>query len=113
MTISGREKLADLPLNELLIKLEKPPYVTAPNPFGQTVVDIGLYVYEIAHIDPAENTYVMEGFVDLVWCDPRLRFELNESDPLCARDVSRLKRKNAQHFYKIGWDGVYKRQGEN
>ena len=32
---------------------------------------------------------------------------------LCARDVSRVKRKNAQHFYKIGWDGVYKRQGEN
>ena len=31
---------------------------------------------------------------------------------LCARDVSRVKRKNAQHFYKIGWDGVYKGQDE-
>ena len=107
MTISGREKLADLPLNELLIKLEKPPYVTAPNPFGQTVVDIGLYVYEIAHIDPAENTYVMEGFVDLVWCDPRLRFELNESDPFDQRTHIFLEKDAERELEHIWWPTLF------
>ena len=32
---------------------------------------------------------------------------------LRARDVSRVKRKNAQLFSRIGWDGVYKRQDES
>jgi len=32
---------------------------------------------------------------------------------LCARDVSRVKRKNAQLFSRLGWGGTYKRQGEN
>ena len=32
---------------------------------------------------------------------------------LCARDVSLVKRKNAQHFSKIGWGGAYKKQCEN
>ena len=107
MTISGREKLADLPLNVLLIKLEKPPFVTAPNPFGQTVVDIGLYVYEIAHIDPAENTYVMEGFVDLVWCDPRLRFELNESDPFDQRTHIFLEKDAERELEHIWWPTLF------
>ena len=107
MTISRRDKLADLPLNELLIKLEKPPFVTTPNPFGQTVVDIGLYVYEIAHIDPAENTYVMEGFVDLVWCDPRLRFELNESDPFDQRTHIFLEKDAERELEHIWWPTLF------
>ena len=148
MTIDTRDNLLDLPLNELLIKLEKPPFVTTPNPYGQTVVDIGLYVYEIAHIDPAENTYVMEGFVDLgerivlpeqsslffldnsrkpgyphyaltvkffslscrkslVWCDPRLRFEFNESDPFDQRTHVFLEKDAERELEHIWWPTLF------
>ena len=107
MTIDTRDSLKDLPLNELLIKLEKPPFVTAPNPFGQTLVDIGMYVYEIAHIDPAENTYVMEGFVDLVWCDPRLRFEFNESDPFDQRTHVFLEKDAERELEHIWWPTLF------
>lgn len=68
------KNLAELPLNELMIQLEKPPFVHSPNPYGPTIADISLYIYEIADLDPGENTFFMEAFLDLTWCDPRLRF---------------------------------------
>ena len=39
---------------------------------------MGLFVTEITEIDPAENTFEMEGFLDMTWCDPRLAFTPEE-----------------------------------
>lgn len=75
LAVENRVALADLEMKELLVQLEKPPFVTPPNPEGPTLVGIGLHVYEITDVDPATNTFTMEGYVDLVWCDPRERFD--------------------------------------
>lgn len=74
LELEHNSNLAQLPLNELMIQLAKPPFVQSPNPHGPTIADISLYVYEIGELDPGENTFFMEGFLDLTWCDPRLRF---------------------------------------
>ena len=67
-------KLEDLPLNELMIKLNRPSSVTSPNPDGPTIVGIGLYVHEITEIDSSRNSFALEGFLDLIWCDSRQKF---------------------------------------
>jgi hypothetical protein len=56
-------------------------YVTPPNPAGPTVVDIGLSVFEITDVDLDYNTFSMEAFLDLLWCDPRLAAEATEAMP--------------------------------
>jgi hypothetical protein len=65
--------------NEILIFLNTPVYVSQPNPDGATPVGIGLYVIEIADIDPSDNTFQVDGFIDLTWCDPRERFDVAET----------------------------------
>ena len=65
----------DMPLNELMIHLDHPVYVSPPNPDGPVIVDIGLYVYGVSELDAGSNTFFMEGYIDLVWCDSRVKFE--------------------------------------
>ena len=48
----------------------KPPNIE----FGPVLVDLGLFIDQITEINPVDNTFKIEGFLDLVWCDPRLRF---------------------------------------
>jgi len=50
-------------------------FAMPPNPEGPTLVDLGLFIVDINRIDEVENTFRMQGFVDLVWCDPRLAFD--------------------------------------
>jgi hypothetical protein len=69
-----------LPLNELMMHLDHPAYVSPPNKYGvddvgPVIVDVGLFIHQISHVDVGFNSYFMEGFVDLVWCDSRLRFD--------------------------------------
>ncbi|KAL3936714.1 MAG: hypothetical protein SGBAC_008033 [Bacillariaceae sp.] len=66
---------SSLPLNELLIHLDHPAYVSPPNPNGPTIVDIGLYIHNIFNLDPGKSTFEMEGYLDLIWCDPHTKFE--------------------------------------
>lgn len=47
--------------------------VTSPNTEGPVVADLGLYIEEIPEINEINNTFVIEGRLDLVWCDPRLK----------------------------------------
>ena len=47
----------------------------SPNPAGPTLVDIGLFIIDITKINEYDNTFKVRGFLDLVWCDPRLAFE--------------------------------------
>jgi hypothetical protein len=54
-------------------------YVLPPNPNGPTIVDIGLHVMELTAIDESVNTYSIEGFLDIIWCDPREAFDPQET----------------------------------
>lgn len=49
-------------------------FATPPNPSGPVTVDLGLFIEAITDIDPVSNTFRIEGFIDLVWCDPRESF---------------------------------------
>ena len=60
---------------------EEAVFVAPPNPNGVTQVDIGLYIIDISNVNSVENTYRLEGSLDLVWCDPRFRFNLQEKQP--------------------------------
>lgn len=64
-----------LPLNELMIYLDHPYYIDPPNPNGPVLVDIGIYIHSIFNLDPGYNTFEMEGFLDLIWCDPHTKFD--------------------------------------
>lgn len=73
-----------LPMNELMIHLDHPAYVAPPNKYGvngmgPVIVDIGLFIHQISEVDIGYNSFFMEGFVDLVWCDSRLKFDASES----------------------------------
>jgi len=57
---------------------EESHFVTAPNSEGPTLVSIGLYVNEITEVDEGANSFRMQGFLDLIWCDPRLSFSPEE-----------------------------------
>lgn len=50
-------------------------FVIPPHQEGATLVDVGLFVEAITDIDPVTNQFTMEGFIDLIWCDPREQFE--------------------------------------
>ena len=45
-----------------------------PNADGPVVADMGLYIEEIPTINEIDNTFTVEGILDLVWCDPRLKY---------------------------------------
>lgn len=48
---------------------------TPPNLDGPVLVDVGLFIVEMPEIDPVNNTFRVEAFMDLMWCDPRLAFD--------------------------------------
>jgi hypothetical protein len=54
-------------------------FVTSPNPDGPTMVHIGLYVDQITEADESTNSFKLQGFLDLIWCDPRLAFDPSET----------------------------------
>jgi hypothetical protein len=58
---------------------EGPVFVTPPNPDGTTLVDLGLFIIEVTEINEVDNTFRIEAFMDLVWCDPREAFEPEET----------------------------------
>ena len=55
--------------------------VSSPNPNGVTPVHIGVYVEQITGVDEGANSYGMQGFLDLIWCDPRLSFDAADAQP--------------------------------
>ena len=54
-------------------------FTTSPNADGATLVDVGLYVVSVTNIDELENSFQVEAFSDMVWCDPRLAFPPSET----------------------------------
>jgi len=53
-------------------------FALPPNPDGPVLVDLGLYIIAITAINMTDNTFHMEGFLDLVWCDPRLAYSVSQ-----------------------------------
>ena len=54
-------------------------FATPPNSDGPTVVDFGLFITQITDINEVDGTFMVEGFMDLIWCDPRLAFDPEQS----------------------------------
>ncbi|MCB0164438.1 MAG: hypothetical protein KDI79_09440, partial [Anaerolineae bacterium] len=54
-------------------------FAEPPNPDGPVVVDLGLYIIEVTAIDVVANTFHIEGFMDLIWCDPRLAYSASQT----------------------------------
>ncbi len=46
--------------------------VDPPNPDGPTVADLRLFIIDVTGVDEISGTFTVEGYLDLVWCDPRL-----------------------------------------
>lgn len=65
---------ADQELIDIFDSYEGPRYVSPPNHKGQTLVDMGLHILEVTSIDEKTDTFAIEGFLDLIWCDPRLSY---------------------------------------
>ncbi len=54
-------------------------------------------------IGPVDNTFKIEGFLDLVWCDPRLRFDIEE----IGFDVEFFLEEDAElALNRIWWPGI-------
>jgi hypothetical protein len=53
-------------------------FTEPPNLDGPTLVDVGLFIEEIAEINEINDSFKIQGFFDLVWCDPRLAFDPTE-----------------------------------
>lgn len=49
--------------------------VFPPSLTESTLVDLGLFIIDISQVDAVENTFKIQGLLDLVWCDPRLAFD--------------------------------------
>ena len=50
-------------------------FAIPPNADGPVVADMGLYIEEIPEVNIVDNTFTVEGLMDIVWCDPRLKYE--------------------------------------
>ncbi|MCP9809956.1 hypothetical protein KBY58_10970 [Cyanobium sp. HWJ4-Hawea] len=73
------------------------PPIAAP---GQPLkVDVDLHVDQIPKIEPNENYFILDAFLDANWCDPRLAKELlpGEAERVYAND-------EAHDFLKTHWD---------
>nr|MDJ0704565.1 hypothetical protein [Leptolyngbyaceae cyanobacterium MO_188.B28] len=100
---SKKTQLADLPLNELLIQLDQPHFVSPPTVYGPTQVGVGLFVQEVTDLSASDNSYGMEGFLDLLWCDPRLAFSPEDVD--WPEEVF-LEKDAARELQRIWWPDV-------
>jgi hypothetical protein len=49
--------------------------VEPPNPNGPTIVGVGFHVNDIRGIDPVNNQFEFRGYIQALWCDPRLAFD--------------------------------------
>lgn len=95
-------------VQEVLVHLDQPVYATPPNKYGAdglgpVIVDIGLFINGISEVDTGYNSFFMEGFLDLVWCDGRLAF-----DPKQAYNSKHvyLETDAAKELEKIWWPDI-------
>ena len=78
--------------------------VVSPNPAGPVIVDLGLHIVELTQVDEVINTFTIEGFMDLVWCDPRMAYEAENEEELGEKIL--LKEKAQALLNEIWWPAV-------
>lgn len=49
-----------------------------PNPDGPTLVGMGLFIDEISDINELDESFSVEAYMELIWCDPREAFDESE-----------------------------------
>ena len=89
--------------SERQFDFEEAVFVDPPNFNGATLVGLGLYVINISNVNAVENTYRLEGLIDLVWCDPRLKF--NAKDQRNQQQVY-LEEDAATKIQRIWWPSI-------
>lgn len=72
---------------------------TPPTTNGPTLVDAGLFINEITAISESDNSFRLEAYLDLIWCDPRLAF----TPPATGSPVRVLSDHNAERFLDTIW----------
>ncbi|MGK7938265.1 MAG: hypothetical protein AB4206_21075 [Xenococcaceae cyanobacterium] len=80
---------------------EEAVFVDPPNPNEATPVNIGLYVIDISNVNAVENTYRLEGLIDLVWCDPRFRLNGQEK-----QNKIYLEEDAVEKIQRIWWPSI-------
>jgi hypothetical protein len=75
-------------------------FATPPDPNGPTLVDLGLFIIDVSQIHEIDNTFHAQGFMELVWCDPRLAFDPAEAG---VREEEYLERAAAERLERIWW----------
>ena len=88
---------------EAQFDFEEAVFVNSPNPNGTTKVDIGLYVINISNVNAVETTYRLEGLINLVWCDPRLK---NNSKDKQLQKQTYLEEDAAVKLKRIWWPSI-------
>ena len=78
--------------------------VVSPNPAGPVIVDLGLHIVELTQVDEVTNTFTIEGFIDLVWCDPRMAYATENEEELGEKLL--LKEKAQALLNDIWWPAV-------
>ena len=78
--------------------------VLSPNPAGPVIVDLGLHIVELTQVDEVTNTFTIEGFIDLVWCDPRMAYEVESGEEMSEQIL--LKNKAQTLLDEIWWPAV-------
>ena len=78
--------------------------VLSPNPAGPVIADLGLHIVELTKVDEVTNTFTIEGFMDLVWCDPRMAFEAENGEEHGGKIL--LKEKAQTLLDEIWWPAV-------
>lgn len=53
---------------------------TSPNKDGPVIADLGFFIEEIPAINELENTFTVEGRINVIWCDPRLQYTSNDQE---------------------------------
>lgn len=77
-------------------------FAIPPNSEGPVLADIGLYIEEIPEVNEIDNTFTVEGLMNIVWCDPRLKYEdrgQGEFEILLEEDVR-------EKFSVIWWPDI-------
>lgn len=49
-----------------------------PNPDGSTLVGVGMFIDEISDINELDESFSIEAYLELIWCDPREAFDESE-----------------------------------
>ena len=102
--VARRQSMDDMEVSELLVRLQRPTFVSPPRTSGPTTVGIALEVLEISELDAGTNTFTMEGYLDLVWCDPREAFD---PDKVGADREIFLERDAEKELDYIWWPDFY------